>query len=323
MGFKLKTKPKYPCRQWALCGFPGDGKSTFATQMKTPILPIDADHRFDQVMHLVEGGEVLEFGKPADHVLVSRIVDTLYCEMPEEAPHIGTIVVDSLTQIIVPIIMQGMAENAAKKQELKTKPKLTRKTNDEEGEGEGYSFASAFIGKAVAMKQLRTAVTAWGTDVLWIYHLQEGKNHKGKDTITTSIPKLEIARMMHTLNAKLRVVTDEKSQKRGIFVEWSRGRDGMTLWDASGCWLGMPEKLEAAMYDGLSEEELARKKPPTGFKGPDQAIAWAVEYGAYATLTEGKDAYNSLRETGNPPTAPAMWELWIAHVMSGKEQADA
>ena len=43
MAFKKMTKPEYPPRLWALVGYPGSGKSTFATQMRAPILVIDAE----------------------------------------------------------------------------------------------------------------------------------------------------------------------------------------------------------------------------------------------------------------------------------------
>ena len=43
------AKFKYPPRQWSLVGYPGSGKSSFATQMRGPKLVIDSDHRFTSV----------------------------------------------------------------------------------------------------------------------------------------------------------------------------------------------------------------------------------------------------------------------------------
>ena len=48
--------PSTPPRRWSLVAFPGDGKSSFAAQMKKPILPIDVDARFSEVFALA-GGE--------------------------------------------------------------------------------------------------------------------------------------------------------------------------------------------------------------------------------------------------------------------------
>lgn len=282
MGFKLKEQPNYPRRLWSLVGFPDDGKSTFATQMATPILPIDADHRFDQVMHLA-AGDVYEFGRPSEQVLVHRIVSKLYREMPDEGD-VGTIVVDSLTQIISPLVMKAVADNAA---------------------GRNKNKSAAFVEKAVAMKQLASAVTTWGTDVLWVYHLQDGRDSNANKVVTTTIPKLELARLTRSLNARLQVV--RKGEKRGIFVEWSRGRDGMTLWDDSGYWAGMPEKLEAAMYDGLSDGEY---KKMISFTGPDDAISWAVGQGAFADTETAQSFYEQLKNEQKPTSSSEMWALW-------------
>ncbi|MCI0397032.1 MAG: hypothetical protein L0322_19110 [Chloroflexi bacterium] len=290
MPFKLKKKPKYPRRLWALAGYPNDGKSTFATQMAAPLLPIDADHRFDQVMHLVQG-DVYEFGPPADHVMVSRIVTRLQQEMPDEG-EIGSIVVDSLTEIIAPLVAKAVADNAA---------------------GLNKNKAAAFIDKALAMRQLQSAVTRWGTDVLWIYHLQDGRDAKAQAVVTTSIPQLELARLTRSLNAKMRIVRD--GRKRGIFVEWSRGRDGMTLWDESGCWHEMPEKLESAMYDGLSPEQIEAKSLPASFASMAEALRWAVGLGAYPSEADARQGYEQLKDEHAPKTAADMWDLWIPAVV--------
>jgi hypothetical protein len=290
MPFKLKEKPKYPRRLWALAGYPDDGKSTFATQMAVPLLPIDADHRFDQVMHLVQG-EVYEFGPPADHVMVGRILSRLHQEMPDEG-EIGTIIVDSLTEIIVPLVAKAVADNAA---------------------GLNKNKAAAFMDKALAMRQLQSAVTRWGTDVLWIYHLQDGRDARAQAVVTTSIPQLELARLTRSLNAKLRIVRD--GRKRGIFVEWSRGRDGVTLWDDSGCWHEMPERLEAAMYDGLSPAEIQAKSLPTSFANMAEALRWAVGMGAYLSENDARQAYEALKQEQVPKTAADMWDLWIPAVV--------
>jgi hypothetical protein len=286
MSLRIKKKPQYPRRLWALAGFPDDGKSTFAARMGAPILAIDADHRFDQVMHLV-AGDVYEFSDPADNVLVARITAAL-----EDVPYQGvaTIVVDSLTQIMAPLVMRAVVDNAA---------------------GRNKNKAAAFIDKAVSLRWLQSAVSQWGTDVLWVYHLQDGRDNNGKPVVTTTIPKLELARLTRSLNARLRIVRE--GAKRGIYVEWARGGNaGMTLWDDTSSWELMPEKLEQAMYDGVQ----ATDSLPSRFTGPDDAIAWAVRYGAYPDTAVAQAAYNAVKAEGQPAGAQEMWDLWIGTVVA-------
>ena len=56
----------------------------------------------------------------------------------------------------------------------------------------------------------------------------------------------------------------QEGDRRGIKVIWSRrGRSGLVLWDESGNWENMPERLEAALYDGLTQEEQNRIEAQT------------------------------------------------------------
>ena len=85
MAFKKMIQKQYPPRLWALVGYPGGGKSTFATQLQGPILTIDADHRFQEVLGLAEqaGREVYELSdNPADQVDPDRIAALLAANMP-------------------------------------------------------------------------------------------------------------------------------------------------------------------------------------------------------------------------------------------------
>lgn len=284
MSFKVLVKKQYPRRLWALAGFPGSGKSTFAARMMIPQLVIDADHRYDEVVHLA-GGDVYQLENRHDNVLADRVVAQLNRDMPEDGQQIGTIVVDSLTEIITPLVMKAVNDNA---------------------NGRNKNRAAAFVDKAVAMRLLQSGVSRWGTDVLWIYHLQAGMDSNGRDVVTTSIPKTELTRMVRSLNAKLRVVQD--GDRRGIHVEWCRnGRDGFTLWDEAGLWQGMPERLEEAMYvDG-------RQDAPR-FSGPDAALDWAMEQGAFPDREIAQLAYNQVKTEQNPANAAEMWAFWVATV---------
>ncbi len=281
MGFKVKEPPRYPRRLWSLVGYPASGKSTFAAQMRPGILAIDADHRFDEVIRLVSG-KVYELDNPADNVIVSRIAAQLRQNMPDAA--IKTIVVDSLTAIIAPLIGRAILDNAA---------------------GVNKNKSAAFVDKAVAMRLLQDTVTMFGTDVLWLYHLQDGRNNNGKPVVTSTIPATELSRLGRSLNARLRIVLD--GERRGVKVEWCRrGQEGMTLWDDSGMWAGMPEKLEEAMYaqNGAITPKSSR------FAGPDQAIAWAVEEGFFGDVDSARAAYERVKAEAQPGTAGEMWELW-------------
>jgi len=81
------TAAKYPPRLWALVGYPGSGKSTFATAMRAPILAIDADNRFIEVARLAEEVYALS-DVPADNSNADRIAAILAKQMPDS--HIGT-----------------------------------------------------------------------------------------------------------------------------------------------------------------------------------------------------------------------------------------
>lgn len=97
MGFKKFQANKYPPRLWALVGYPGSGKSTFATAMRAPLLPIDAGGRFSEVVHLA-AGEVYQLSdRPSDNTDPEAVARLLATGMP--GAKVGTIAVDSLTKL--------------------------------------------------------------------------------------------------------------------------------------------------------------------------------------------------------------------------------
>lgn len=281
-------------RLWSLSGHSGDGKSTFATQMRESLLIVDADNRFGEVAHLAPG-DVFTLPHPLDNIEIDRIASGLHSHVPELSP--GTIVVDSLTEIVVPLTAEATWTNEADRNKNK---------------------AAAFVQKAITMRWLQSVVTRWGTDVLWIHHLHEGRDHQARRVVRTTVPGSELTRLQRCLNARLRMVRE--GTKRGIYVEWSRGNDGMTLWDETDCWEGMPEKLDAALYDGLTAADIHQKQLPGRFGGPEEAIAWAVEYGAFTDKDAAQAAYNELKEQNKPETANAMWELWVPAVVEQRVQ---
>ena len=293
--FKPFNKTALPRRLWALVGFPGSGKSTFAAQMRGPILPIDADQRFGEVARLAAAGAYELSDTPADNVIVEQIVQRLHEGMP--GSDVKTIVVDSLTAIMAPIVSQAILQNDAEK---------------------NRNRMAAWKDKALAMRLLQDAVNMWGTDVLYIWHLQAGRDAKAAETVTETVSRTEIARLYRSINLKLTVL---QNGHRGVRVDWARrGRSGIEIWDESDSWAGMPERIEQAVYGGLSlaEQDALEKATPAGFAGPEQAIAWGFEQGPFEALQHARNAYDRLKADHQPQSAHDMWALWIADVTARK-----
>ena len=299
MAFKKMSKTAFPPRQWALVGYPGSGKSTFSTQMRGPILPIDADHRYAEVAGLA-AGDVLELSDhPEDHVDAERISQLLKSNM--HGAGIKTVVVDSLTSILSPLVVEAILNNDA---------------------GRNKNRVAGFKSKALAMRLLQDTITGWGVDTLWIYHLRMGRDSSAKEVESTTIPEVELARLRRSLNMVLRVV--EQGSKRGVTVEWSRrGRSGITLWDDSGVWLGMPERIEQAVYGGLTGDQMAEieRATPKGFANVADAIAWGFEQGCFRDAVHAKNAYEKLKGEVRPTSASQMFTAWIENVKLRKDEA--
>ena len=293
MTFKrLDPKIHRPPRQWAIVGYPGSGKSTFAAQMAGPILVVDADHRFAEVAPIA-AGEVFELSEhPADHVDARRITELLRANMPGAG--VRTIVVDSLTAVIAPLVSEAVLANDA---------------------GEHKNRISAYKSKAMAMRLLQDSVTGWGVDVLWIFHYRDARDGAAKPVQATSISAVELARLRRSLNMQLSIVQD--GARRGVKVDWARrGRSGVTLWDDTGNWRGMPERIEATCYEGLTlaEQDRIEHTDPTAFSGPADAIAWGFERGCFRDALHAQNAYEELKRTRRPQSATEMWSAWVDEV---------
>jgi len=295
MAFKKMTRTKYPPRLWAMVGYPGSGKSCFATQMRGPLLVVDADHRFTEVVGLAGTRDVYELSDVAtDNTDPDRVAAILAENMPSS--DVATIVVDSLTAIITPLVVQAMVDKDA---------------------GREKNLAAAFRGKALAMRQLQDAVTRWGTDVLWVYHLMDARNGQGQALVRATVSQTELARLTRSINMQLEII--QNGDRRGVKVVWARrGRSGMTLWDETGTWAGMPEKIEAAVYDGLTEadQERIEQEVPEVFPNPETAISWGFERGAFRALQHARNAYEKLKREARPKDAKEMARLWVADVQA-------
>lgn len=271
--------------------------STFASQMAAPMLVVDADHRFTEVAGKATG-EVYELSdNPADNVNAERIADLLKENMADSG--VKTVIVDSLTSILTPLVVEAIMDNDA---------------------GRNRNRVSAFKEKALAMRLLQDTITGWGCNVLWIYHTRTGLDGQAQQRESTSISTVELARLRRSLNMQLRIV--EQNGKRGIQVDWARrGRSGLILWDETGIWQGMPERIEQAAYSGLTVEDMERleTQKPKGFTGPQEAIAWGYEQGCFNDAVHAKNAYDELKREKKPQSAQEMFALWIAEVESRVE----
>ena len=92
----------------------------------------------------------------------------------------------------------------------------------------------------------------------------------------------------------------------------------MTLWDDTGTWTGMPERIEAAGYDRLSEadQERIEHEIPEVFPNPETAITWGFERGAFKALQHACNAYEKLKREARPKDAKEMARLWVADVQA-------
>ncbi len=299
MSFQKMNAPKYPPRHWALVGYPGSGKSTFSTQLRGPYVVIDADQRYSEVLHLAAQDVYPVSNIAYEHADPHAIAKRLQENMPEamRAPErIGTIIIDSLTAIIAPRVTKAIVEKQ---------------------EGEVKNLYAAFKDKAMAMRELQDAVTRWGTDTLWIYHLNDASDAEGKTRTKATVSALELVRLTRSINMQMQIVTDEKTKTRGVTIIWSRrGRDGMTLWDESGTWKDMPARIEAAVYDGLTQKDMDRieASTPEVFASHEVAIDWAMEQGAFGVINHAQNAYKKLLREAQPKDMRAMTPLWIADV---------
>jgi hypothetical protein len=207
-------------------------------------------------------------------------------------------VVDSLTAIITPFVVQAMIDRE---------------------KGRNRNLMAGFQKKALAMRQLQDAVTRWGTDSLWIYHLQDARDSNAASVVRSSITQTEIARLSRCINLQLQIVEDRN--RRGIQIVWARrGRSGITIWDDSGSWAGMPEKIEEAVYGGLTREEQERieQETPRVFQSAAAALEWAVGQGAFHSEAEASDVYSALKQEAQPRSASEMASLWVTEVRTRK-----
>lgn len=289
MAFTKMKQPQFPPRQWAIYGAAGSGKSHFASQMKGPALVIDADARFtEQLKHAA--GDIYQLSEEhTDNTDPNKIVDLLKKNLPGSG--VRTIVIDSLTAIMRPIINQALVNAETAKNKI-----------------------SVFRDKALAMSRMQDAVSSSGCDSLWIWHTHTSLDAQAREVKRTSIPETELIRLRRSLNAILRLEVD--GDRRSVLIEWARnGKHGIRLFDDAGGWAGMPELIEQAMY---SEGVKTGDSMPTSFTSATDAIAWGMEQGCFRDARHAQAAYEKLKGEKQPKSAGEMWTAWIANVMERK-----
>lgn len=318
MAFGTFKKSKYPVRQWAIKAPARFGKSTLCANLKHPIVVADTDNRFatTKVALGLSDEQVMPISNDrAPHVDADAFAAEL-SKNRRESSKIGTVLLDSATGMIQPIVMEAM----------RLPPKLR---------------ASKMLEKAMAMRTVIDALQNFGCDYAIIYH-QEGRcDNAGEKIVHETIPAKEREAMYRALNMELELVTERDADgrivKHGVKVLWARdGEDGMTIWDPPGnMFRGMPERIEEAVYrNGIDTRNSkgapaeAPSAPPAQaaagegastqaklrFANKDAALSHAVECGAYATIEDAATGYEAVkREQTGKVTAHSVFEAWHHH----------
>jgi hypothetical protein len=270
-----------------LIGEAGTGKSTFTTQLNGPLLVIDSDGRYGEVERHHSDAVYALSDRPADHHDPLRIAQMLDQNMPNA--EVGTIVLDSMTAILSPIVTRILEE-------------LER--------GYHKNRAAAWKSKATAVRLIQDALSKWGTDFVIIYHEQGRIDARGRQEVAKTVSDLEEARLLRSLNARIRL-----GQDRGRYAEvvWSRtGRTGK-VYD-EGMWKGVPEKLDELIW-GETEQALTEGAAPEVFADAQAAWAWGLAQGCFNSIEHARNAYEQVKRERQPQNAGQMRDLWVADVI--------
>lgn len=290
-----------------LVAYQDTGKSSFASKMVRPGkdgLVIDADGRFGDV--ITPGVNFYPLSdKQSDMLDPKKIHDIMMRDMPK-ASNIDLALVDSVTNILEPIILQIQRDVA-------------------EGVSSG---ARGYKQKADAMKYLSAAFQPWGIDVIWVYHYRNFGDVSGKKQRGESVSQMELARLWRNINIHCEIVVDDNG-KRGVKVLAARGgRKGITIWDDSGKWENIRERLLQAVWGGLTQTEQTDllDDNPGLFSSSSQAIAWAIEQGAFddvesedGKLSKAKNSMKKLytelkEELGEEFNEEILYAAWVDKV---------
>ena len=189
--------------------------------------------------------------------------------------------------------------------------------------------------KSDAMKKIRHAVTKWGSETFWVYHKVEyfDKNQKGDYEIKEKsyLSDIEFGRLGRDITISLEVIKDD-NDRRGVYVkEARRGRTGITIWDDSGTWENIRERIINGVWGGLTkqEQDVIEETLPTSFDSSAEAIRWAVT--KYPQLwgdeNHTKNSLNKLYKElvgllGDDFDKGVLWEKWVEKVIGKSNGAE-
>ncbi len=314
MAISRVTPNELPPRHWALVAFPTDGKSTFAMRMKGLIGVADIDGRIAEVRAFAaEDPARISLDGDADPADMEAWSEQLKKDVPGSG--IKTLVVDSLTRLVNPLQAQATLD-------------ASRATGNR---------SAVFRDKAVLTRIFLETVHSFPkVDVLLLWHFNETQ-FNGANNRTQTISEKERARLRAHLNIEMEIVVDEKkNNKRGIMITWSRNGRGMgqILWDDSGSWKDMPEKVEQLVYNtkpaaapasagstgavpqpqSQSKGEGSLPQSPVNLTSKEEAIAWSVKQEAFPDEAAATKEYEALKKQKSPKTAGDMFNLWRTRV---------
>lgn len=214
-------------RKWGIFGAPNAGKSTFLSVLRQPMLVIDADHRIQETVRDT-GLDAIGIDDPAydihEPLDIHKWLRKNRCDILEE--RVKTVAVDSLTSIISPL-------NSA--------------TIEGNRRGINKNKVAGFADKANAMRLLQDSISAMGTDVMFIWHLESSRDAKNMLVNHPTLSETEQERLKRNLNAIIGLHVSPRSGARVAKITWSRSGAGIgvSIPDTEGGWRGVPEKIDA------------------------------------------------------------------------------
>ena len=319
MAFKRVDKDILPPRRWALKGRYGDGKSTFILAMQQPALIVDADGR----RHELKGGELYELSEePADNRSVERIQDILDRNMPGSG--IKTIAIDSITSLIGSSIARAMLDNAAdrnrnKNQAWVDKAEKMRLLQDfGHGARDACPVGLAPRGRAAQRPDPYPRNASGNRARAPVPVAQRLAPHRaGKGP--AGHPGGVVARgaIRHGDLGRAGPLEGRAGADRSGTLRPGRRRQA----DTSQGGRGGARKCRCGGRCG--GEAIGAPQPDNvlTFYSPTEAIAWAVEQGAFADSFAAEIAYEQLRGEMKPRNAKEMYIAWIGLVRKAEAAA--
>lgn len=208
---------------WLLIAEAGAGKSTFARQMSPEYLVIDTDVRWsDQAVKSDGKSHIIASSDP---IQIQQEMNRLRNELQDK---IGTVILDSGTFLLAPIVARGQLANANSKRDT----------------GKGINMDAVMQEKAATMRIVVGSMLSYHKNTLLIFHHEES-GMSGKMTTRSTLPKAEYERLKKAIHATL-TVTKANNGMRGIQIEWTHDNPaavGQVVWDYDGMWKNVPQKL--------------------------------------------------------------------------------